>query len=180
MMMTTKKKTLRSISVSVRQQITSPLSNLLVRFTTLWTTFRLSRPYPKRETNESLGAYGERLAATYLQRKGYLILERSFRVQSGEIDLIALWQRRVVVFVEVKTWGASWDDAGGPSDAVDQKKQEKISRVAVLYMKRHRLLEVSGRADVIEIIAPNRDEKRPTVRHFENAFEAVGKFQMFT
>ena len=47
------------------------------------------------------------------------------------------------------------------------------------YMKRHRLLESAGRADVIAIVLGNKPG-RPSIRHFENAFEAVGKFQMFS
>ena len=144
-----------------------------------WRKWRLSRPYPIRNPNESVGAYGERVAAVFLERQGYIILERSYRQKSGEIDVIAVWQRKVVVFVEVKTWAILLDDSGGPSDAVDDKKQEKISKTAMMYMKRHRLLESSGRADVIAIVL-GAVPGRPSIRHFENAFEAVGKFQMFS
>jgi putative endonuclease len=126
-----------------------------------------------------VGAYGERLAAEYLLRKGYFLLERSYRLKSGEIDLIAVWRKRVVVFVEVKTWAIQLDTTGGPSDAVDSDKQAKISRVAMMYMKRHKLIETTpGRADVIEIILSG-PSGGPVFRHFENAFEAVGTFQFY-
>ena len=148
-------------------------------FLNRWRIWRLSRPYPRRDGNESVGAYGERIASLFLERKGFIILERSYRIKSGEIDVIAVWERRVVVFVEVKTWAMSRENIGGPSDAVDDAKQEKISKTALSYMKRHRLLESAGRADVVEIVL-GRIPNRPSIRHFENAFEAVGKFQMFT
>ena len=48
-----------------------------------------------------LGALGERLAAKYLEKKGYRILERNFRCRMGEIDLIAL-RGSDLVFTEVK------------------------------------------------------------------------------
>ena len=144
-----------------------------------WTRWRLSLAYPLRGDSESIGAYGERIAAIFLERQGYIVLERSYRIKSGEIDVIAVWKRRVVVFVEVKTWRDRRDNSGGPSDAVDVVKQEKISRTAMIYMKRHRLLESAGRADVIEVVLGQKPG-RPTIRHFENAFEAVGKFQMFS
>ena len=48
-----------------------------------------------------LGALGERLAAKYLEGKGYRILERNFRCRMGEIDLIAL-RGNDLVFTEVK------------------------------------------------------------------------------
>ncbi len=145
----------------------------------MWKNWLLSRPYPKRGATESVGAYGERIAAIFLERNGYIILERSYRLKSGEIDVIAVWERRIVVFVEVKTWAESKANTGGPSDAVDEAKQEKISKTALRYMKRHRLLESSGRADVIEIVL-GREPNRPSIRHFENAFEAVGEYQMFS
>ena len=144
-----------------------------------WTKWRLSHAYPVRNSNESVGAYGERVAAIFLERQRYIILERSYRLRSGEIDVIAVWKRRVVVFIEVKTWAECRENIGGPSDAVDEAKQEKITKTAMIYMKRHRLLESAGRADVIEIVL-GRIPGRPSIRHFENAFEAVGKFQMFS
>ena len=85
----------------------------------------------------------------------------------------------MVVFVEVKTWASQFENSGGPSDAVDNIKQEKISRAAMIYMKRHRLLDAAGRADVIEVVMGDTPQ-RPIIRHFENAFEAVGSFQMFS
>ena len=152
------------------------LARALIR---CWTKWRLSHAYPVRSPNESVGAYGERIAAIFLERQRYIILERSYRLRSGEIDVIAVWKRRVVVFVEVKTWAECRENIGGPSDAVDQAKQEKITKTAMIYMKRHRLLESAGRADVIEIVLGGIPGK-PAIRHFENAFEAVGKFQMFS
>lgn len=148
-------------------------------FVRCWTKWQLSRAYPVRTPNESVGAYGERIAALFLERKWYIILERSYRLKSGEIDIIAVWDRRVVVFVEVKTWAECRENIGGPSDAVDEAKQEKITKTAMIYMKRYRLLESAGRADVIEIVLGGIPG-RPSIRHFENAFEAVGKFQMFS
>lgn len=144
-----------------------------------WVDYRLSKPYPAMEPNEKVGVYGERVAAIYLQRKGYFILERSFRGKSGEIDIIAVWQRKVVVFVEVKTWNHDPGNAGAPSDAVDDAKQEKITRTALMYMKRHLLLESPGRADVISIVL-GETPRVPQIRHFENAFEAVGLYQMYS
>jgi putative endonuclease len=144
-----------------------------------WVDRRLARPYPLKRDGEPLGAYGERMAAIFLQRKGYFILERSYRVKSGEIDLVAVWKKQVVVFVEVKSWANEGINVGGPSDAVDDKKQEKISRVAQMFMKRYGLLDTNmGRADVIEIILGR--PAHPVIRHIENAFDAVGTLQMYS
>jgi putative endonuclease len=145
----------------------------------IWTQLRLARPYPIQECDESIGQYGERLASIYLERSGYAILERSFRTRLGEIDLIAVWERQQVVFVEVKTWSEAWFNAGGPSDAVDESKQKKITQTALIYLKRHSLLDTPARMDVIEVVFDSFTRK-PIFRHFENAFEAVGDYQMFS
>lgn len=145
-----------------------------------WHSYRLSLPYPPPFPNESVGAFGERLAAIYLERKGYFILERSFRTKTGEIDLIAVWKKKVLVFVEVKT-GEHGPPAGeGPSDRVDERKQKKITDTALRYMKQHRLFGTSGRADVIEVVLQPETGNGPCFRHFESAFQASGQFQMFS
>lgn len=142
-----------------------------------WIDSRLHRRYPDRLIDESLGNYGERLAAIFLKRKGYFILEQSFRTRSGEIDIVAVWRKRTVVFVEVKTWQSVLENDGGPADRVDEKKQRKITHTAMVYMKQHRLLGTPGRADVIQIILEDSDGCL-SIRHFENAFPAVGSYQM--
>ncbi len=123
----------------------------------------------------TLGPMGERIAAEYLQKLGYRILARGHRQKLGEIDLIAL-DGSVLVFVEVKTW--SQGIVGESAGAVNQKKQERLTRAALIYLKKRGLLEHPSRFDVIAItiLHPN---SQPEVRHFKNAFEAVGHGQMF-
>lgn len=128
---------------------------------------------------ESLGKAGEKAAANYLKRLGYRILARGHRQRLGEIDLIAL-DGKWIVFVEVKTWASS--QGGDPSQAVDARKQEKLTRAALIYLKRHGLLEQPARFDVVSIIwpsSPNTVKLEPTIRHFKNAFDSVGNGQMF-
>ena len=124
----------------------------------------------------TLGPAGERLAAKFLQRQGYRIVARSHRQRLGEIDLIAIDQG-CLVFVEVKTWTS--DHAGDPSEAVDRRKQEKLTRAALVYLKQRQLLEQPARFDVISIVWPLQAGEQPAIRHFKNAFEAVGHGQMF-
>lgn len=54
-----------------------------------------------RAEREAAGRRAEKLAALYLRLKGYHILERRFRCNAGEIDIIAL-KKDTLVFVEVK------------------------------------------------------------------------------
>ena len=132
---------------------------------------------PTRDrTHSRLGPAGERAAARFLQRLGYRIVARSHRQRLGEIDLIAI-DGDCLVFVEVKTWASDVD--GDPSQAVDRRKQEKLSRAALVYLKAHGLLEHRARFDVVAIVWPEAENARPTIRHFKSAFEAIGRGQLF-
>lgn len=126
-------------------------------------------------TSASLGAAGEKAAAQFLRKLGYRILARGHRQRLGEIDLIAL-DEGCVVFVEVKTWRS--DRVHDPSEAVNRSKQEKLTRAALIYLKKNKLLDVPARFDVISIVWAD-DAQEPTLRHFKSAFEAVGSGQMY-
>ena len=132
----------------------------------------LRRVFPQK----TLGRRGEDLAARYLKRLGYQILARGRRLASGELDLVAL-DGRTIVFVEVKT--RTSQDVGHPADAVDANKQRRLTRLAVTFMKRHGLLEYSGRFDVVAITWPE-GRGRPTIEHFKNAFDAVGEREFYS
>jgi putative endonuclease len=124
----------------------------------------------------SLGPAGENAAALFLQKLGYRILERGHRQRRGEVDLIAL-DGKCIVFVEVKTWNSAHH--GDPSQAVDLRKQERLTRAALIYLKRHGLLEQPARFDVVSIVWPGQSGTTPDIRHFKSAFEAVGRGQMY-
>ena len=124
----------------------------------------------------TLGQRGEAAAAKYLQRRGYTIVARSDRGRLGELDLVAV-DGRTVVFVEVKTRRSH--EAGHPADAVDQDKQRRLTRLALTFLKRHALLECPARLDVVAVTWP-ADDRAPAIEHFLNAFEPVGRWQMFS
>ena len=122
-----------------------------------------------------LGDKGERAAAKYLRSHGMKILERQSKNQIGEIDLIAK-DGKCIVFVEVKT--RSSNAHGQPFEAVNHTKQKKLTRVALVWLKRRKLLTSSARFDVVSIVWPD-DSKKPIIDHYRNAFEPVGRGQMF-
>jgi putative endonuclease len=130
------------------------------------------RFFPKK----TLGQRGEAAAARHLRRSGYKILARGDRFGPGELDLVAL-DRDTIVFVEVKTRESH--DAGHPSEAVDQFKQRKLTKLAVTFLKRYRLLEHPARFDVIAITWP-AGRRSPTIEHIKNAFDAVGKWEFYS
>ncbi len=123
----------------------------------------------------SLDRRGERAADRHLRRLGYKIVARRLRGKMGELDLVAV-DHQTIVFVEVKTRRSH--RTGRPEDAVDPMKQQRLTRLALTYLKRHDLLDYRARFDVVAVTWPAAS-RRPTLRHFPNAFEAVGKGQMF-
>ena len=84
---------------------------------------------------------------------------------------------RTVDFIEGKA--RTSPDAGHPADVVDEKKQPRLTRLALSYMKRHDLLESAARFDVVAITWPDAKSK-PTIEHFKNAFEPIGVQGMFS
>lgn len=122
-----------------------------------------------------LGQRGELAAERFLLKQGMVIVARRFQDKFGEIDLIAI-DDDSIVFVEVKT--RSSDLAGLPADAVNETKQEHLTRTAQGYMKWNRLTECQARFDVVAITWPS-GQRDPAIEHFVSAFEPVGRFQMF-
>lgn len=134
------------------------------------------RPLLRSWVGRLLGNKGERLAARFLKEQGYRIIAWQYRTALGEIDLIAL-DGECVVFVEVKTRRSS--DAGHPVEAVGHHKQTQLTRLALAYLKRHNLLNHAARFDVVAIIW-SQGKQPPEIVHYKNAFEPIGRGQMFS
>ncbi|MDF3058654.1 MAG: hypothetical protein K0R17_2869 [Rariglobus sp.] len=114
----------------------------------------------------STGEQGERLAASFLQRQGYLVVTRNWRSprdRRDEIDLICT-DGGVLVFVEVKTRAAHALVAG--FHAVDARKKAVVRRAATAYMRQLRPRPHTYRFDVVEVSMAAKGP--PEVRHYEN------------
>jgi len=111
-----------------------------------------------------LGREGEDRAARFLTKQGYRILERNYSTRSGEIDLIALHDG-AVVFVEVKT--RTSDAFGAPELAVTPRKQQRMVKTALAYIKYKKLHQVPCRFDVVAISTAAEQD----VELIQNAFE---------
>ncbi len=96
-----------------------------------------------------MGEFGEQKAAEMLLRSGYRIIERNYSCRSGEIDIIAM-TGMTLVFVEVKS--RSGDLYGSPGQSVTKKKQDKIRRTAMYYIKTHDVRFTDIRFDVVEVM----------------------------
>ncbi len=113
------------------------------------------------------GAYGEHISARFLRQKGFDIVTTNFRINSGEIDIVAQLDG-VIHFVEVKT-----RKTGGiytPAEAVDFHKKENIRTTAGVYMNRFKLKN-HFQFDIIEVLIDEFDnEKVVSVNFIEKAF----------
>jgi putative endonuclease len=110
-----------------------------------------------------LGKKGEDIAADFLLKNGYEILERNWRTGRDEIDIIAR-KDNLLVIVEVKT--RSTDYYGEPEEAVTTKKQMFLVRATDKYVNENEIDDLI-RYDIISIILKSGNH---TIHHIEDAF----------
>lgn len=142
----------------------------------LWQQYDRWR-YGTVDLSAPLGDRGEQFAIRFLRKKGYRIVSTNDTSGIGEIDIVAV-EKRTVVFVEVKT--RSSERKGLPTDHIDADKERRITRAALAFLKRHRLLEHRARLDVISILWPENQEAPETIKHYKNAIEPTGQYQWFS
>ena len=119
------------------------------------------------DRNNVVGAWGERLAAEFLRKKGYKLVSANYKCRFGEIDLIVK-NRKFLVFVEVKLRKS--DRFARAAEFVDNRKQARIRMTASLYLS-DCSTKLQPRFDVIEIYAPQGiDTNKPLICHMEDAF----------
>jgi putative endonuclease len=99
---------------------------------------------------DELGHRGEQVAADYLERAGFRILDRNWRCPEGEIDIVAA-EQQILVICEVKT--RSGTRFGTPAEAVTRVKRGRLRRLAVRWLVAHGVLFDEVRIDVIALLA---------------------------
>src|SRR5262245_6438820 len=80
---------------------------------------------------KQLGAFGERVAAGYLERLGYRVVVRNWRCAAGELDLVAD-DAGTLVFVEVRTRRGV---PGAAAESVGAAKQARLAGLAYAYLE---------------------------------------------
>jgi putative endonuclease len=113
----------------------------------------------------AVGRYGEQLAAEHLERAGLQILDRNWRCQEGEIDIVAA-DGDTLVICEVKT--RSGLGYGDPAEAVVAAKAARLRRLALRWLAADRLCWRELRFDVVTVLRGQGDE--PVIRHLRGAF----------
>ena len=112
--------------------------------------------------NQKIGAWGESVAANYLEEHGYIVVARNVRTPHGEIDIVAE-KDGITSFVEVKTRSSS--KYGPPEIAVTPRKQEHMLASAEHYAQENEFDHWQ-----IDVIAVKREHNgTPEIIHFENA-----------
>ena len=104
------------------------------------------------------GLLGEKLAKSYLQKKGYRILQTNFRCRQGEIDIVAE-KKDYLVFIEVRTKTSA--NFGSPEESITFAKKEKLIASALNYRNTHQNSPSSWR---IDFVAVELDQKGKAVR----------------
>ena len=113
--------------------------------------------------HNELGKKGEQLAVDFLLKSGYDIIERNYRFDKAEVDIIAQINDTLAI-IEVKT--RSTTDFGNPQDFVKPKQIKRLVKAVDAYVTVNGL-DVEVRFDIIAIV---KESKNYNIEHLENAF----------
>lgn len=113
--------------------------------------------------HNELGKEGEQLAVDFLLKNGYEIMERNYRFDKAEVDIIAK-KDAFLAIIEVKT--RSTADFGNPQDFVKPKQIQQLVKAVDEYVTENDL-DVEVRFDIIAIV---NEAKKFKIEHLENAF----------
>ncbi|MFA6290370.1 MAG: YraN family protein [Victivallales bacterium] len=112
-----------------------------------------------------LGRRGENIASSHLRNSGYEVLFRNYRVDAGEIDIIAR-DGSILCFIEVKTRHSNFK--GRPAEGLSEKQRKRIRRAAMNYLREIGNPKVVYRFDLMELVLSRWDVKE--FRHWKDRF----------
>lgn len=107
--------------------------------------------------NSSLGSYGEDVAARALVDRGMVLLDRNWRCEAGEIDLV-LRDGTTLVICEVKTRSST--AFGDPLEAVGEVKAARLRRLAARWVRAHDVHPDDIRIDIVGVLRPRSGAAR--------------------
>lgn len=110
--------------------------------------------------NQALGAYGERVAARHLVAVGMTVLDRNWRSDEGEIDLV-LRDGAALVVCEVKTRTSL--EHGSPHEAITDAKLARLQRLGVRWAEAQAIEPPEIRVDLVAVLQPAKG--RALVEH---------------
>lgn len=110
-----------------------------------------------------LGRRGEDLAADHLITAGHRVLDRNWRCDAGELDLVTAHGDQVVA-VEVKTRSSL--RSGHPFEAIGAVKLQRLHRLGTRWCVEHRVSVSRLRIDVVGIVLAR--SAAPVIEHLES------------
>ena len=117
--------------------------------------------------NHEIGKLGEDLAVEYLEKDGFKIFDRNYKLERKEIDVVAFWEEPAEIhFVEVKTRTNTSTDS--PSEGLTEEQQNNMATVARFYLRERQLVTVPVVFDVISVSLDDPDN--PVIEHLEDVF----------
>lgn len=111
------------------------------------------------------GFEAEKIAAAYLESKGWIVLDQNYFFQRSEVDIVA-YDQSCIVFVEVKARSDTY--FGHPEEFIDESKERNIHKAAEAWMYERKMEGSPARFDVIAIV--QKGNEAPEIKHFEDAF----------
>ncbi|MDD6071799.1 MAG: YraN family protein [Clostridiales bacterium] len=119
----------------------------------------------KEQNKRRLGAKAEQAVRKYLEAHGIDVVEMNYRCRQGEVDVIAK-DGEYYVFIEVKYRNTV--QYGLPQEAVDKRKQQRISKAAFYYLYSH------GMGDTIPVRFDVAAIQKEQILYVKNAFDYCG------
>jgi len=113
--------------------------------------------------HNELGKKGEQLAVDYLVNNNYDIIERNYRFDKAEVDIIAK-KNEILAIIEVKIRSTS--DFGDPQDFVKPKQIQRLVKAVDEYVTKNDL-DVEIRFDITAIVKAGTTYD---IEHLKNAF----------
>lgn len=117
------------------------------------------------KTSNEKGKEAEQIAASYLESKGWIVLDQNYFFERAEVDIVA-FDNECIIFVEVKSRSNTY--FGWPEEYIDEEKEKNIHKAAEAWMYERRMEGSPARFDVISIVQKNREA--PEIKHFIDAF----------
>ena len=116
----------------------------------------MGRPEGPLRRKDALGRYGEEVAARHLGDDGFVVLERNWRCEEGELDIVARDGDTLVV-CEVKT--RSSHRYGSPFEAITERKLHRLERLGMRWMRERGVRPTRMRVDIVSVLAPPRGQR---------------------
>lgn len=106
----------------------------------------------------AMGAHGEAVARRHVEGQGLVVLDRNWRCEHGEVDLV-LRDGDALVVCEVKTRSAD-QPCGSPHEAVTPEKLQRLQRLAEAWQLAHGVRAPEVRVDLVAVVLPPRGAAR--------------------